>query len=210
MQIGKCYNMTVRGVMKMKNIYNSTQYLHYLFTDCISLITEGVKPSGLLTVWKYHIPGIRLESYLFDSKGFLKDGISYEILKETSLYYLLFFYQKDMLIHKIKEYEASELLIGYPVEESLSQMLHFLKKRIQQFHLKGKDFPHEIGIFLGYPIWDVEEFIKHKGQDYKLCGYWKVYQDVEGAKKKFKEYDTIRTSAIREYCDEVKRNNHIK
>lgn len=194
----------------MKNTYSNAQYLHYMFTDCISLIREGVKPSGLFTVWKYRIPEIKLESYLSNNKRFLEDGISYEILKETPLYYLLFFYQKDMLTYKMKEYEASELLTGYPVEEPLSQMLHFLRRRVQQFHLEEKDFPHEIGIFLGYPIWDVKGFIEHKGQDYRLCGYWKVYQDVEGAKKKFKEYDKIRMSALRQYCDEVKRNNHIK
>lgn len=78
-----------------------------------------------------------------------------------------------------------------------------------EYHFEGKEFPHEIGIFLGYPIWDVEGFIEHKGQNYKFCGYWKVYQDVEGAKLKFKEYDRIRESALHKYYCEVEKNNRI-
>lgn len=45
------------------------------------------------------------------------------------------------------------------------------------------DFPHEIGIILGYPLKDVIEFERHQGRDCKYCGYWKSYSDVENAKK---------------------------
>ena len=47
----------------------------------------------------------------------------------------------------------------------------------------GADFPHEIGILLGYPLLDVIEFDKRKGRGCAHCGYWKAYCDVEGAKK---------------------------
>lgn len=46
-----------------------------------------------------------------------------------------------------------------------------------------KDFPHEVGIILGYPITDVIEFDLNKGRDCKYCGYWKSYSDIEKAKK---------------------------
>lgn len=46
-----------------------------------------------------------------------------------------------------------------------------LKKRIQ----KEACFPHEIGLFLGYPLEDVEGFIKNKGRNCESCGIWKVY-----------------------------------
>ena len=47
----------------------------------------------------------------------------------------------------------------------------------------GADFPHEIGILLGYPLLDVIEFDKRKGRGCAHCGYWKAYCDVERAKK---------------------------
>ncbi|MBQ0052534.1 MAG: DUF3793 family protein, partial [Treponema sp.] len=40
-----------------------------------------------------------------------------------------------------------------------------------------KDFPHEIGFFLGYPFEDVIAFEKNRGQNCKYCGCWKSYSD---------------------------------
>ncbi|MBR1739163.1 MAG: DUF3793 family protein [Ruminococcus sp.] len=54
------------------------------------------------------------------------------------------------------------------------------------------DFPHEIGLFLGYPTGDVKAFIEHKGRDCKLCGVWKVYTDVDSARRTFRRYDNCR------------------
>ena len=54
--------------------------------------------------------------------------------------------------------------------------------------LQITDFPHEIGIFLGYPLDDVEGFIKNKGQNFLLNGYWKVYSNKEEKEKIFKAY----------------------
>lgn len=56
----------------------------------------------------------------------------------------------------------------------------------------GGDFPHEIGLFLGYPPEDVEGFQLHRGQNCKLCGYWKVYSDVDRARALFQVYDRCR------------------
>ena len=50
------------------------------------------------------------------------------------------------------------------------------------------EFPHEIGLFLGYPIVDVIGFIHNKAQNYKYCGLWKVYGDTEQAQKIFELY----------------------
>lgn len=37
-----------------------------------------------------------------------------------------------------------------------------------------EDFPHEIGLFLGYPSEDVSGFIKHGAKNSKCVGTWKV------------------------------------
>ena len=52
----------------------------------------------------------------------------------------------------------------------------------------SKDFPHEIGLFLGYPPEDVKGFIENNAQNYKFVGYWKVYGDIEKAKQSFNKY----------------------
>ena len=46
-------------------------------------------------------------------------------------------------------------------------------------------FPHEIGLFLGYPLEDVKGFIINAGKNSKSTGYWKVYGDVEKSERIF-------------------------
>lgn len=38
-------------------------------------------------------------------------------------------------------------------------------------------FPHEIGVFLDYPLADVIGFIEHGGKNCKCCDVWKVYSN---------------------------------
>ncbi|MBQ8922846.1 MAG: DUF3793 family protein [Oscillospiraceae bacterium] len=50
------------------------------------------------------------------------------------------------------------------------------------------DFPHEIGLFLGYPPEDVIGFIRHKDCGCKCVGCWRVYGDVRKAETLFARY----------------------
>ncbi|MFQ7119107.1 MAG: DUF3793 family protein, partial [Intestinibacter sp.] len=56
---------------------------------------------------------------------------------------------------------------------NLDDMLNHLKYR---FQLLGRT-PHEIGLFLGYPLCDVKGFIYNNGKNYKFSGPWKVYDN---------------------------------
>lgn len=60
-------------------------------------------------------------------------------------------------------------------------------RRLRQRLSEGEDFPHEIGLFLGYPPEDVDGFI-HRKSEAKCAGHWKVYGDVEKAKNRFALY----------------------
>lgn len=60
---------------------------------------------------------------------------------------------------------------GYPQTAKLEKYLFCLKKRLCECN----GFPHEIGVFLGYPLDDVKGFILNKGRGCKCCGLWKVY-----------------------------------
>ena len=46
-------------------------------------------------------------------------------------------------------------------------------------------FPHEIGVFLGYPLGDVVGFIANRGQNFTCCGCWKSYSDPDAARRHF-------------------------
>ncbi|MBR6424600.1 MAG: DUF3793 family protein [Oscillospiraceae bacterium] len=60
-------------------------------------------------------------------------------------------------------------------------------------------FPHEIGLFLSYPIEDVKGFITHRGQNYKCSGCWKVYGDTNAAKRRFRQFQMCTDAYLRRY-----------
>ena len=73
---------------------------------------------------------------------------------------------------------------GYDSAAPLPALLAELARRIGL----QKSFPHEIGLFLGYPPGDVAGFIEHRGQQFALAGYWKVYENEEEARALFALY----------------------
>ena len=62
-----------------------------------------------------------------------------------------------------------------------------LSQLISRFN-QGGEFPHEVGIFLGYPLEDVCGFIKNNACSHKCVGCWKVYGDETAARKTFDKY----------------------
>lgn len=53
----------------------------------------------------------------------------------------------------------------------------------------SEDFPHEIGLFLGYPPEDVRGFIRYGSHRCLCTGCWKVYSDVPSALKTFAKFN---------------------
>ena len=99
-------------------------------------------------------------------------------------------YRRDILYahladRKVKRFLHS-LALGY--EEGADWILHF-KKRFLEYKEEGREFPHEVGIFLGYPLWDIRAFMQNPRREAKLTGYWKVYYKVEKAREQFQKYD---------------------
>ena len=68
-----------------------------------------------------------------------------------------------------------------------------LKSRIGE----NNEFPHEIGIFLDYPLGDVIGFIVNQGRNFKCAGCWKVYCDECACRKTFAKYKKCRDVYVR-------------
>lgn len=73
----------------------------------------------------------------------------------------------------------------------------FLLEQLSERLCLEQNYPHEIGLFLGYPLSDVIGFIENKGWNYTCCGCWKSYGDPEKAKAYF---DLCRRCTSR-YCE---------
>ena len=98
---------------------------------------------------------------------------------------LLYMYRPHQLLRDLQDPDARQLLqdCGYSVD-SVSRCVAQLRQRLRT----AAEFPHEIGLFLGYPPEDVCGFIENKARGSKLTGYWKVYGDVDAAQKRFARY----------------------
>lgn len=147
-----------------------------------------LKPANLVCFQKQKFPNFD-EDYKEYKTKLKKFGIEIEELCSCEKRHLVLVYQKDALEHQLKRPEILNQLkrYGYP-DGDLNTKLQFLSERLS----KTNGFPHEIGLFLGYPLRDVLAFEHYKGEGAKLCGYWKVYFDVENAKKTFDIFDKCR------------------
>lgn len=107
------------------------------------------------------------------------------ILKYDGQRALLYLCRPSYLMRDLSDPLAAEILsqLGYPVE-SVAHCIAELQARLTE----NAEFPHEIGLFLGYPPVDVYGFIMNKAQCAKCVGTWKVYGNVEEAEKKFRMY----------------------
>ena len=149
---------------------------------------SGIKCSSLMCIKNTSIDNKTLR--VLEARG-----ISSRIMRNRTGCPLLFLYRKDDLERKIQQTEERALLTSFGYDtSSLEKALMHLKKR-----LKEDNFPHEIGIFLGYPIEDVKSFIANEGRNYILSGTWKVYHNEDKARETFREYEKCTMKLLREY-----------
>ena len=148
----------------------------------------GIKPSNIVSVYKNKYTDIdkKVEEI---NKQLNKKDIYVESLCECEKKVLIMVYRKKELEKTLSDAAVRDFLtdMGYPKEGKVEDYLKVLKK-----HLKGKDFSHEIGAFLGYPIHDIYGFMYHKDEGCLLCGEWKVYKDADIASRLFHRFNTCR------------------
>ena len=98
---------------------------------------------------------------------------------------LIYLYRPDRLGRDLEAPEAAQLLAerGYPCSSPERCVI-----RLMAALRDSQEFPHEIGLFLGYPPDDVAGFIRWGAKHYKCVGDWKVYGDEQRARQLFAQY----------------------
>lgn len=125
---------------------------------------------------------------------FAAKGIRLRVLFRCARRFLVLVYRETALalhLHK-QDVRAALTAGGYPPYGELECWL----KRLQARCADG-GIPHEVGLFLGYPVRDVLAFQQCKGRGCLLCGYWKVYHDPDTARATFARYDRCRDAVCR-------------
>lgn len=102
---------------------------------------------------------------------------------------LVYVCRKDRLEKDLNKDGVKEFLEEYGYE---SNNADYAIERLKSRLAYSDDFPHEIGVFLDYPLGDVKGFISNSGANCKCTGCWKVYCNECDARKTFAKFNKCR------------------
>jgi hypothetical protein len=156
--------------------------------QCAPLIT-GLKISNLLNI---HREDFESMQEIVKHSRFL-----WYLLFETEEKIIVLLFHKGSLESYLGKRQVREMLkhAGYG-NLSLGCVLKEFSIRYRGYMETKNDFPHEMGLLLGYPTEDVEGFITHQGDDCLCVGYWKVYANKERKLKLFERFEKAKESLI--------------
>ena len=121
-------------------------------------------------------------------------GVSLSILLYRATGVLVFAYRPDAIARVLEHAPSCAFLRARGYDTSAPDAcVDSLRNRFEEFEcLRRKsgacehcDFPHEVGLLLGYPYDDVMGFIANEGKNDLCCGHWKVYSDEQAARNMF-------------------------
>ncbi len=167
-----------------------------LILQCAPLIT-GIRFSNLFMIESINDKTVGL--------ALKHSGISYYKLGQFKGRTAFLLYRRKELERYFNNPMAKDVLekVGYH-DHSFADILKSFKQRYQTYMLnQGEDFPHEMGLLLGYPVEDVKGFIENDGRNSLFSGYWKVYGNVEHKKAIFKQYDSSKEKLIQLFASNV-------
>ena len=145
----------------------------------------GIKPSNLIC--------IDYDESIYNEIEELNHNypkLCFKVLKKNDSKVLILVYRKNVFEDALLNEDNINYLenLGYDTS-SIDNMLEDLKNRLNE-----EEFPHEIGIFLGYDLDDIKSFIEGKKCIY--VGYWKVYSKLNEKMKIFNKYTKCRNTVI--------------
>ncbi len=116
---------------------------------------------------------------------------------------LVYMYRPEKLRKYFMEEDVRSLLFEFGYEpDDIDGCVKTLIGKL----FDSEEFPHEIGLFLGYPSEDVRGFIENHACGSKCIGCWKVYGDVDQARKRFALYN--KCTSI--YCRRLREGSSIE
>lgn len=176
-------------MMASENVCQRIQF--EVIAQCAPFL-KGIKTASIMSIEK---------KWVRELFGLIQNtDISCRVLLIKNERCLVLFYRKEELSRALLQEEIWEFLEGYGYDDKkLESVLSRLSIRMNHYSKKEITFPHEIGVFLDYPLDDVKAFIENKGQGSLFTGYWKVYHNPEKARRTFLAYDEAKDDAVNEF-----------
>ena len=153
------------------------------FIERIGATLLGVKPAYLISVDSPKCIALCEEHFTGPS------SLAYASIKGRERRSQLFIYHIESLKEVLADTETSRYLmrLGYPAEGSVDIYVDLLASK-----LRSGIFPHEIGIFLGYPLKDVCGFMGTSPIPYRKTMGWRMYGDTRPSEKMYHQFRSAR------------------
>lgn len=149
----------------------------------------GVKASNLFTLSRSKV--FELEKLL------LNTDLSYELLYEGDERVVYLIYDRNLLEAFIARDEVKEALTNFGYSSvTICSLFPVFKERYLNYMREKKDFPHELGFLLEYPVEDIMGFVENKGKNFLYSGYWKVYAEKEEKIKLFEVFERVQKEIV--------------
>ncbi|MDR1950059.1 MAG: DUF3793 family protein [Spirochaetaceae bacterium] len=161
----------------------------------------GIKPASLISILQSRSG----ETWESCGAGICRGlGISAFPLRKSPRSTLVLLFRRRLLARKVLTGVPGRYLrsLAYPIETGPEACLGHLKARFTESDMAASPFPHEVGIFLGYPPEDVIGFCSGKPSPYGCRGYWKVYHRPEKAQRTFAWMDAARLKLTEDFLAE--------
>ncbi len=144
----------------------------------------GLKTGSLFSLRGFSSSGLLSEICDLNRK-FRSSGLLLIPLKKTEDFALLYLYRPGCLKRDLLDPDAVRIMrrSGYRSSDTSYCILRLCRRLREE-----SAFPHEIGLFLGYPPKDVEGFIRDPNCACACKGCWKVYSEPDKAARIFERY----------------------
>lgn len=195
--------ITAESVCSQK-LHSTAEYLRYggrvdmldkYFIEFCSPTLAGIKTASLFNCPFDSAAELGKSLYRWNT-DFAQKGLKAVILRMMRKRALIYLYRITGLKSDLQDEQIAGFLHSYGYcGKNMEDSLRILQKKMRE----SDDFPHEIGIFLGYPLEDVIGFIENEGRNSRCVGCWKVYGDECAARRTFAKFRACKNSYERQW-----------
>ena len=152
--------------------------------EILGPVLMGSKPAELLSFPKHEKQLLKkikdIEKHIGECKR-----ITYRMFINKNDSIKILFYNPKTLDESLRNFSNMKFLqtLGYPKQYDLDVYLNMIVDKMSEGSI-----PHEIGVFLGYPLKDIIGFIGHPALKLTKINGWRVYGDPTISDQRFNEF----------------------
>ena len=144
------------------------------FAVAAAEVLSGAKPANMIRIPNQRLPCGRRMYRLWQKFGaelINNLPLSIRAMRTEKESVLLLIYRSDLLERRLRSRTMQTFLVrqGYPRPLTLESTLQYLQESFRG------EIPHEVGMFLGYPLKDVKGFMGRGTEPSQGRGMWRVY-----------------------------------